>query len=466
MDEASARYVLGLAAAGYNAAEVRRAYRRMALQCHPDKHLHRSGKTAEEAKERFRDITSAKNLLLEKLRLVPTPPKQPKPGLDQPELSTRQKRRARWCKNVERVISVEPSEPPHIVVWACHVCEMAAMGGYSPGARKDRVIPCVQPGPQTLCFCGHLLSEHSAVDTPSKDGWERCQKASCLCARFNYVRPHSTCTCGHSSVEHSAKPFFACKVTGCTCQTYHDPGTCHVCSHDWVSHRTELRFSVPSKREASPSSSSCSCSSEQTFIRRRPMSANPSNVVKQPALGKSEVKRPLSARAPGAAPGTHVARVMEALSARGPRSSLCAQLQTSAPSSVRPQTPRTTRPETPRAIRPETPRSIRPGTAGSSGPRTTQPRSYAPRKPDEVNSVSQSRPSSSPDGSPLVAQSPDAGAKVNPSHPVRTSPSLDLPWLHRTGPVRARMLEPRMSITRSSTERGGRWAHPTVASGL
>lgn len=455
--------MLGLAEAeAYNAAAVRRAYRRMALLCHPDKHLHKSGKSEEDAKQRFRDITSAKNLLLERLRsstfFVPTPPQQPKPGFDQPELSTRQKRRARWCKNVERVIPVEPSEPPRLVVWACHVCEMAAMGGYSPGARKDRVIPCIQPGPHSLCFCGHPLSEHKSLETPSQDGWERCQKSSCLCVRFNYVRPHSTCTCGHSSVDHSAKAFFACKVAGCTCQTYHDPGTCNVCSHDWVSHRTELRFSVPSKREESPSSS---CSSEKVFIRRRPVSANPANIVRQLPLGKSEVKRPLSARAPGAAPG-HVARVMEALSARGPRGGGPCQLSPSGP--TRPETARSIRPETARSIRPETARSIRPETPRSHGPGIiSQPRSYAPRKPDEAPTTGpQSGPSSSPDASRVGAESHDRGAKVSPSL-RRAAPNLDLPWLHRNGPVRARM-EHRNSVPR--TERGGRWAHPTVASGL
>lgn len=35
-----------------------------------------------------------------------------------------------------QVIPVK-TEAPRLVVWACHVCEMANLGGYSPGARKD-----------------------------------------------------------------------------------------------------------------------------------------------------------------------------------------------------------------------------------------------------------------------------------------------------------------------------------------
>ena len=473
MDESGALDVLGLAETDtYSAAEVRRAYRRMALLYHPDKQQS-SGKRDDDAKQRFRDITSAKNFLLEKLlgtSFIPTPPKHPKPDLDRPDLlrQKRQARQARWCNNVESVVPVQPSEPPRLVVWACHVCEMAAMGGYSPGARKDRVIPCVQPGPHTLCFCGHPLSDHRHLGIPSKDGWERCEKPGCLCVRFNYVRPYSTCTCGHRSVEHSATAFFACKVAGCMCQTYHDPGTCHVCSHDWVSHRTELRYSVPSKlRETSRSSSS---SSEKLFVRRRPVSANPANmatVTKSLPRSVFEVKRPLSARAPGTQAGKHVARVMGALSARGPPSSASAPAGPSGPSGplgplgssgpVPLSSQRNSNPQ----IRPETPRSNRPRTPT---PRTSQPRSYVPRKPDEAPP-----PSSSPDASPTVALRSEVGAKGSPvlTATASTAPSADLPWVYSRGPLRARLMEPRNSVSHPrSGERGGRWAHPTVASGL
>ena len=315
------------------------------------------------------------------------------------------------------------------------------MGGYSPGARKDRVIPCVQPGPQSLCFCGHPLRDHKHLGTPSQDGWERCERAGCLCVRFNYVQPHSTCTCGHSSVEHSAKAFFACKVPGCNCQTYHDPGTCHVCGHDWVSHRSELRYSVPSKpRGAIRSSSSSSSEWELRKAPRpqRPVSANP--VAKAPR-GVFEVKRPLSARAPGSA-GKHVARVMEALSARGNSSN-------STPGAAASATP------TSRSLptRPETPRS-------TSRPRTPQPRSYVPRKPDEPGP--RSSLSSSPDASPIVAVSPEV--RGSPVEKLRGPP--DLPWLSR-GPVRARVMERTFAPPEMrEREQGGRWAHPTMASGF
>ena len=478
MDESGALDVLGLAETDtYSAAQVRRAYRRMALLYHPDKQS--SGKRDEDAQQiqqRFRDITFAKNFLLAKLlgtSVVPTPPKHPKPDLDRPDVlrPNRRPRQARWCNKinkvdpVDHVIPVQPSDPPRLVVWACHVCEMAALGGYSPGARKDRVIPCVQPGPHLLCFCGHPLSDHKHLGTPSKDGWERCERSGCQCVRFNYVRPHSTCTCGHSSVEHSAKAFFACKVAGCTCQTYHDPGTCHVCSHDWVSHRTELRFSVPSKlREASRSSSS---SSEKLLFRRqRPVSASPVNTASK-SLPRSvfEVKRPLSARAPGTA-GKHVARVMEALTARRPSSAASGPRSSSSGPGSGPGTGPTGLPgPVPSSCsRPQTPRTNRPG--------ISQPRSFTPRKPEEAPATARSGPSSSPDASPTLALSP--GAKGSPISPVLASTSAtsaDLPWVYTRGPLRARdvLVEPRNFISHShprSGERGGRWAHPTVASGL
>ena len=99
MDEAGACNALGLEHDGYSASEVRRAYRRLALRYHPDKQLSGNG---EEAKRCFRDITLAKNVLLEKLLgPVPTPPKQPKP--DRP-------RRARWCV-AEKVQGLELERP-------------------------------------------------------------------------------------------------------------------------------------------------------------------------------------------------------------------------------------------------------------------------------------------------------------------------------------------------------------------
>ena len=379
------------------------------------------------------------------MSVVPTPPKNP-PTFDPPTvLRQGRARTARWCKRVEPVIPVQPSEPPRLVVWACHVCDMAAMGGYSPGARKDRVIPCVQPGPHSLCFCGHPLRDHKHLGTPSQDGWERCERAGCLCARFNYVQPHSTCTCGHSSVEHSAKAFFACKVPGCNCQTYHDPGTCHVCGHDWVSHRSELRFSVPSKPRGKRSSSSSSSEPDLRMAPRprpqRPVSANP--VAQRQPRGVFEVKRPLSARAPGSA-GKHVARVMEALSARG---------GAAAPGAPATPTSRSlpTRPETPR----------------SSRPRTPQPRSYVPRKPDEPGHPGpRSSLSSSPDASPIVAVSPEV--RGSPVEKLRGA-APDLPWLSR-GPVRVpRVMEVRSNgppEKNAEREQGGRWAHPTMASGF
>ena len=99
MDEAGACHALGLAD-GYSASEVRRAYRRLALRYHPDKQRELSD---EEAKQCFRDITVAKDVLLEKLLgPVPTPPKHPKP--ERP-------RQARWCVDAQKVHGLELQRP-------------------------------------------------------------------------------------------------------------------------------------------------------------------------------------------------------------------------------------------------------------------------------------------------------------------------------------------------------------------
>lgn len=174
---------------------------------------------------------------------------------------------------------------------------------------------------------------------------------------------------------------------------------------------------------------------------QRPVSANP--VAQRQPRGVFEVKRPLSARAPGSA-GKHVARVMEALSARGAAAAPAAQAAQATPTSRSLPT------------RPETPRSSR--------PRTPQPRSYVPRKPDEPGHPGpRSSLSSSPDASPIVAVSPEV--RGSPVEKLR-GPAPDLPWLSR-GPVRARVMErtngpPEMR----EREQGGRWAHPTMASGF
>ncbi|CAE7275266.1 dnaJ [Symbiodinium pilosum] len=129
MDECGACVVLGLSE-GCSAADVRRAYRRLALLCHPDKNPEQN---AEESERRFRDITSAKDCLLEKLGKGPTLGSL---------LSAAQRRRARWCKpgpvRVERVVPVKPQQPPRVVVWACHVCEVLVKIAYSHASSRMR----------------------------------------------------------------------------------------------------------------------------------------------------------------------------------------------------------------------------------------------------------------------------------------------------------------------------------------
>ncbi|CAE7237984.1 dnajb6-a, partial [Symbiodinium microadriaticum] len=371
MDEFGAYVVLGLSE-GCSAADVRRAYRRLALLCHPDKNPEQN----EEAEERFRDVASAKDYLLEKLGKAPLS----LGGL----LSAAQRRRARWCKpgpvRVERVVPVKPQQPPRVVVWACHVCEVDCLGGYSPGARKDRLQPCIQPNPQTVCFCGHPLSDHGHAGTPSADGWEKCQR--CPCAKFTYVQPHSRCNCGHSNLEHSPTGFFACKVDGCPCQTFHDPGTCRVCGHDWVCHRTELRHSVPPPPPPprSPSRSSDS-SSDAIFVRYRPVPLKPA--------------RPTT---PAAA---HHALAGDAR----PRSARPSSAATTASLSARPTTPRSaraigdaSRPTKTTPLRPLTPRTARPSAQevrrrpssaamASRTPRTTATTATTPRAPHDHSEV-------------------------------------------------------------------------------
>ncbi|CAJ1330504.1 unnamed protein product [Effrenium voratum] len=367
---------------------------------------------------------------------------------------------------------------------------MANLGGYSPGARKDCLRPCIQPSPQTPCFCGHVLADHrpELKSDPSEDGWERCRKG-CDCARFSYVRPGSLCSCGHGSLEHSAKGFFACEVSECTCQTFHDVGTCDVCSHDWVSHRTELRFSVPppSRRDASESPESSS--SEMIFLKR-PNSARAEKPgaggaggaggVGAPALAREAAreKRPLGDQSerPLSARNGVGARIYGALSGRMP--GVAAML----PAPQRPESAArdvARRPETARMrMRPETPRSA-PGPAVPPAPamaaetrtrpetpnlRPKTPRSYGPKREDrEMRS-----PVVSPDASPAESASGRVLHSPDPASPQRgASFGSDTSWVHGRGAVRAHaprgFHEPKVSFA-PHRERGGRWAHPTVAS--
>mmetsp|Transcript_63821 Transcript_63821/g.118617 ORF Transcript_63821/g.118617 Transcript_63821/m.118617 type:complete len:659 (+) Transcript_63821:156-2132(+) len=268
--EAAACIVLGLEP-GFGSEDVKRAFRRLALEFHPDKN---KAMDAEKAKLKFQAIVKAKDILLKKLgdntatvyrddSARPktggndtTPTKPPtaswsaagfaprtgaKAGARRPDgtasAPTGRFSRPSFCSAYGRR---EPEEARSTVAWVCSACELEHVAT-SQSATKGK--PCATVIRSTSCFCGHPLSEHAPGVTSggSKQSKLRCWSKGCLCGEFSFVPPGVECTCGHRSTEHESMPHHACEVPGCLCGTFHIAGTCG-CGHPWTCHRTEFNF--------------------------------------------------------------------------------------------------------------------------------------------------------------------------------------------------------------------------------
>jgi len=273
--EAAARFVLGLNQ-GYTKEDVKRAYRRLALVFHPDKN---AGQNEEEATKRFQSIAKAKDLLL---------------GLA--DRSGGSAASAARDLNARKSAAETKAQTTYMAVWVCGACQMRDLGS-SPGSSARTSTPCARATASTSCFCGHSFEEHRLNESSKGSPKLRCTHPGCGCAEFSYVPPGALCTCGHGPTAHDERPFHGCKVSGCTCQTFHHAGMC-ACRHSWACHRTELRrVSGNSSKGGSPKKTFCpwwkqSCCEQDTS----PSSSDSSSSIptSEPAPPKPR-SRPASA---------------------------------------------------------------------------------------------------------------------------------------------------------------------------
>lgn len=236
LGEEAARVLLGVAE-GYGAAEVRRAFRRRALACHPDK-VPEAG--PEECRQ-FQLVSQARDLLLTALGKPRTceasgAAADAAAGCGEAAASRRRPAAGFWgqprgasafgaaCGAASGMAPTGRLQAE----WKCSQCRVQRHLGAGPGR------PCVVLPSVALCFCGHALGTHS-------QGVFSCSSGGCRCNRFHFLPP-SACTCGHGSGEHSAVSHHGCEADGCLCQTFHSLARC-ACGHEWACHTTE--FCVP-----------------------------------------------------------------------------------------------------------------------------------------------------------------------------------------------------------------------------
>lgn len=265
--EAAARFVLGLGH-GWTAEDVKRAYRKLALVFHPDKN---PGKSAEEATERFQAIAKAKDLLLGLSQGAASSGSSKRHQGYKQDTTTHQSRQGyktshappppppfpgpprRFVPRERPAPREKPPAPKLMAMWMCGACQLRDLGSES-SCGTGRSVPCGRATPASRCFCGHAFDEHVAVPGQDSDSEQRklkCGHVGCLCGEFSYVPIGALCTCGHDSTAHDARPFHACLLPGCTCQTFHHAGMC-ACRHSWACHRTEIRTIAPSTNASRP----------------------------------------------------------------------------------------------------------------------------------------------------------------------------------------------------------------------
>lgn len=332
--EAAARFVLGLGHS-WTAEDVKRAYRRLALVYHPDKN---PGKSAEEATERFQAVAKAKDLLLGlsqgagnsgsskrpqgykhdsgthnsrpgyKTSQAPPPFPAPPPPFPGPP--------RRFVPRERPAPKGKPAAPKLMAMWMCGACQLRDLGSEST-AGTGRSVPCGRATPASRCFCGHTFEDHVALPGQGSDSEQRklkCEHAGCLCGEFSYVPIGALCTCGHDSTVHDARPFHACSLPGCTCQTFHHAGMC-ACRHSWACHRTEIRTVTPATNVSRPPQPAWQSGGASTEEAESSPASGDSSTPQESSPPRSGSARPASAKA-SYAPYTTTPRSMSSRSRR------------------------------------------------------------------------------------------------------------------------------------------------------
>ena len=199
-------------------ADIRKAFRRRALKCHPDK-----GGSPED----FFELEQALSFLERDSSLCERERKSDHVGSK--ESFEGAPKKDFDPRNFEGSVDVNKfdSTTPLSVVWRCKLCPPKSSVCCRVKARKHK------------CLCGHKLADHRQDDKFA------CSK--CECARFDFhvqLNGWSTrCRCKHKPTDHSVKGKRACtKCVGkhaklCDCAAYSCSWVCN-CDHAWKDHET------------------------------------------------------------------------------------------------------------------------------------------------------------------------------------------------------------------------------------
>lgn len=130
---------------------------------------------------------------------------------------------------------------------------------------------CIRVCKGSLCFCGHLLSDHAhftgrSVAVP-------CTMMACICKAFAFVpsRPEEVgefwllrrpgydpnswrarCKCKHTHKEHHPIGLRRCKRRGCGCSRFFSNFLCAACDRHWEEHETFFETSAMRKDAGVP----------------------------------------------------------------------------------------------------------------------------------------------------------------------------------------------------------------------